>query len=408
VEVEVEGTVTMAIPTATATTSTTAIPTATATTSTAPYSSEGPTLPILVPVEGGLNGVGIVGGVKGVTNGAGAQKQAGAKFEREERSRKKRRVDVDTIENNGNTTSDVPNGLHGKDLKVGVAINAKQDSSQKKGARSQNDNAPLYEPWALLPPSIRKAIEKKETNKSKPKNWQWLGHTIPIVYTRNQSIKSGVNRLKMLLGASSLPTITGEEREKVDRLQKGEGMVAVSAQGDAVGKLVSVVEMTRRVVGVVAPSGSGAGAGAGDGEAERERGEKWYMYTCLSSRRLEKPNHWKTHQKPGKSGQQAGMKTKEQPGGEEADKDRDVDGQRDEAGDEEMEEKEDEDGGEDEDQAFETIQQITDRDRSEQRKWIDVPVLTVWISKIQIKEFREGFGEQEFVVRRALEGVEGK
>jgi hypothetical protein len=400
-EVEVEGTVAMAIPTATATTLTAAIPTATVTTSTAQYSSEGPTLPILVPVEGGINGsMGIVGGVNGITNGAGAQKQAGAEFEREERSRKKRRVDVDTIENDGNTTSNVTNGLHEKE-RVGVAINAKQDSGQKKGARTQNDNAPLYEPWTLLPPSIRKAIEKKETNKSKPKNWQWLGHTIPIVYTRNQSIKSGVNRLKMLLGASPLPTITGEEREKVDRLQKGEGMVAVSAQGDAVGKLVSVVEMTRRVVGVVAPSGCGAGAGAGDGEAERERGEKWYMYTCLSNRRLEKPSHGKLPQKPRRPNQETGTETNGQLGEDEPDKEvQNIDGRRDEVRDEHEDE--------DEDQAFETVQQIADRDRSEQKRWIDVPVLTVWMSKIQIREFREGFGEQEFVVRRALEGVEGK
>ena len=123
------------------------------------------------------------------------------------------------------------------------------------------DLAPLYQPWTLLPPEVRIAVEKRLAN-----NCFWEENCVPVVFTKNQNVRSGINKLKALLGfegaAEGSATIMGNES----------AMVAISAQGEATTKLVGIVEMTKRIVG------SG-------GETS---GEVWYMYTILASRTITK------------------------------------------------------------------------------------------------------------------------
>lgn len=270
--------------------------TSSATIQSIPYSSEGPTLPI------------IGGDISSGGSPAIAPKLGG-------RAVKKRK-----LANGDAQETPVP----GKEV-------------ERNDERIQRtDLEPLYEPWTLLPPALRKSFE------AKPNRKPFGEDAISIVFTKNQNIKAGINRLKAHLGAD--PPSGSMPSSIQDTLGKDRSMIAVSAQGEATTKLVGIMEMLKRIVG-----------SSGEEEGGERVVEEWYMYTSLSSRVVERQKKRKGNNKG------------------------------------------DTDDGEEE-EGFETLGQIHKRDQEEGRSKKTVPVLTVWMSKRRIPEFRDVFGEQTFHV----------
>ncbi|KAH9876294.1 hypothetical protein J1614_004173 [Plenodomus biglobosus] len=210
----------------------------------------------------------------------------------------------------------------------------------------------LYTPWTLLPPEILNIIETQARLRTAQPN----GNIVPVVFSKNQNIKAGINKLKTLLGAYRNPK-AGIEVPKALKDEDGDGFVAVSAQGDGTGKLVGIVEMVRRVV---AP-------GKGE-EGAKGSVDTWWMYTVLSSIEVE----WKPSVNNNK-------------------------GKRSEVAEEE---KEDED--EDEEEAFESMV-IDKEDVPHEKKFRKIPVLTVWFTRKKIPAFAKEFAEQSFMVQRVKE-----
>ncbi|KAF2690936.1 hypothetical protein K458DRAFT_287530 [Lentithecium fluviatile CBS 122367] len=205
------------------------------------------------------------------------------------------------------------------------------------------DLEPLYRPWALLPPELLRTIESRTGGAQ----W-WEENCIPVVFTKNQNVTSGINRLKVYLGYERT---TNSTVERPDRLGREELAIAVSAQGEATTKMVGIVEMARRVV---KPSKENDG---GEGRVAKT----WYIYTSLASRAVEK--------------QAANGGTK----GKDSGATEDTNASANDAGDFEM--RDPGDGTE------------TGAFRSKR-----APVLTAWMSKRSIPEFKRAFGEQTLEV----------
>ncbi|KAF2642476.1 hypothetical protein P280DRAFT_467822 [Massarina eburnea CBS 473.64] len=222
-------------------------------------------------------------------------------------------------------------GKLGKKRKSG---GVEENGNEKKKPKISHDD--LFSPWMLLPSEIRTAVQRRldvsvVNSKGKGIDW-WERKCAPIVYTRNQNIKSGINRLKAYLGYEKgtveIPSILG----------RGEGgVIAVSAQGEATTKLVGILEVVRRVVG-----GDGK-----EGDGKRE-GVRWYMYTSLASKIVSD-----------------GKTT-----------------------DDSIREKH-------EDEGFEARASREEGNNGKGRK---IPVLTVWLSRESILEFKRELGEQSFDV----------
>jgi len=228
----------------------------------------------------------------------------------------------------------------------------KRRKSQAQGAAKTTLTQPrapvtmhpsLYKPWTLLPTELLRMLESQSRLREKQ-------NIIPIVFTKNQNIKSGINKLKTYLGAyldTSNPIDMSEALKQDDRI------IAISAQGDGTTKLVGIVDMARRVV---SPSAK-----------EREGGAKtetWWLYTSLTSVEVER-------------------KTKREGAAKAAD-----------------ENKHGFQGSEEED-AFEPI--VVDGGRQDDGPQLPtfkkVPVLTVWMSRKRISAFKGVFGEQSLIVK---------
>ncbi|KAF2018115.1 hypothetical protein BU24DRAFT_165038 [Aaosphaeria arxii CBS 175.79] len=110
------------------------------------------------------------------------------------------------------------------------------------------DNTALYTPWTFLPAPVRKSLAARIAPRA------WGEYVVPVVLTRNQNVKSGINKLERLFGEVG-----------------GERIVAVSAQGDATVKVVGIVEMVKRL-------GKG-----GEGE-----GEECFMYLGLAEMEIQR------------------------------------------------------------------------------------------------------------------------
>jgi hypothetical protein len=193
--------------------------------------------------------------------------------------------------------------------------------------------APLYKPWELLPTLQQAHLLARVGGESSLES-----SVLPIVFTRNQNIRSGVNKINKYL---------------TDREGK---IVAISAQGEGTAKMVSILEMVKKI-----------------GKADSDGGEKsreWYMYTVLSSRSLAENS--------GISPEERG----DRPEDEEA-----------------VISDEDED-------AFEPIS-VRDRRGQEKNLKKTIPVLTVWLSLTPIPQFRAAFGEEKLVVAGARVQEEG-
>jgi hypothetical protein len=66
----------------------------------------------------------------------------------------------------------------------------------------------LYEPWTRLPTELRKLLETQ-------KRMRTTQNIVPVVFSKNQNIKSGINRLKTYLGAYKDPASTIEMPDAV-------------------------------------------------------------------------------------------------------------------------------------------------------------------------------------------------
>jgi hypothetical protein len=231
-------------------------------------------------------------------------------------------------------------------------------------ARTQNDQVtdrtqttPTYhpsllEPWNLLPNEVLKLL----TSQPRLRGTQ---NIVPVVFTKNQNVKAGINKLKTYLGAYK---DENQPFEIPEALAKPDAIIAVSAQGDGTAKLVSILDLARRVV---APSNK-------DKEMAEEMDIKvdtWWLYTSLTSVEMEKKTRVMLEAKDGSK-----AKTK-------------------------VREEQENGGGEDE--AFEPmdVNMPVQHTEQEQTRRIKAPVLTVWMTRKQIPAFRDGFGEQTFEVK---------
>lgn len=233
------------------------------------------------------------------------------------------------------------------------------DSSTAPKKPAQPESLPtidpaLYQPWSLLPVEILKLLKSQARLRT-------TQNVVPVVFTKNQNVKSGINRLKIYLGAYRDPN---SSIEMPDALKQEDIVIAVSAQGQGTTKLVSIVDMVRRIV---APSGKAVGAD--------EKVETWWMYTMLASVETE----CKLNRPTEETSQEAAHKPGEtQDSEEEAFEPMNIDGQK--------------------DQGYEKLKGA---DRVQMRT---VPVLTVWMTRKKILAFKQAFGEQSFAVKLVQQG----
>lgn len=205
----------------------------------------------------------------------------------------------------------------------------------------------VYTPWNLLPPELLKLLESQSRLRT-------TQNVVAVVFSKNQSVKSGINRLKTYLGNYRTER---SMTETPDSVKLDDALIAISAQGEGTTKLVGIVDLVRRIV---APKDTTAG------EGQKTNVEKWWMYSVLSSVDVE-------------------MRTKNDDG-EKAGGDVMIEKRR--------QSKEESivvaDG---EDQSGETWR----RDKR------TIPVLTVWMTRKKIPAFENAFGEQMFMVQRMMQ-----
>ncbi|CAE7192772.1 hypothetical protein CFE70_007065 [Pyrenophora teres f. teres 0-1] len=274
---------------------------ANATTATPPYSSEGPTLPIIGAQEGAVK----------VTD--------------PKKPDKKRKAQDDI----GGTPTKKP--------------------SQPQSPPTIHPS--LYEPWTRLPAELRKLLETQ-------KHIRGAQNVVAVVFSKNQNIKSGINKLKTYLGAYKDPASTVD---MPDALKEEDLVIAVSAQGEGTTKLVGIVDMVRRIV---TPNGKEEGNG---------KVEPWWMYTMLTSVEVERKT--KSSEAVGKNTEEAKKSKVSQEEEEETFEPMEVDGHE--------------------------AQATTIGEDSIQTK--KVPVLTIWMTKKKIPALRNAFGEHSFPVLKLPE-----
>ncbi|KAF2709382.1 hypothetical protein K504DRAFT_344586, partial [Pleomassaria siparia CBS 279.74] len=291
------------------------------TTSTAPYSSEGPTLPIL----------GNAGVTRGNTKAADA----------ENRPNKKRKITPEA------TTAAAP-------------TKAKKTKPVQPPPTPNPDLAPLQKPWTLLPPALLEAIHVRLGQGF------WEENCLPVVITRNQNIRSGVNKLKTYLGAEVRKTGTVVDKDVEEVLSSKNLVIAISAMGEATTKLLGVLEVLKRVVGGAEEKAEGSDDLRSDAETCKAPEQKmWYTYTALSSTTV--------HRKV-----KGGDKAKPKVG--------------------DMTENGNRDSVEVDDASFEpTAAEMAEQERNK-AKALSAPVLTVWIARVRIPDFESEFGEQSLRV----------
>ncbi|UPX16799.1 uncharacterized protein EKO05_0007184 [Ascochyta rabiei] len=139
--------------------------------------------------------------------------------------------------------------------------------AEKAAERRGTHHPALYKPWTLLPPKLSKVVEEMQRGRENGASGVEV-----VVFSKNQNVRSGVNRLKKHI--SSAP-----RRGDADTAD----LLAVSAQGAAVVKLVGIVDVVRRVVGAAAAAPTTEKEGEEEGEEKKEREVvKWYTYPVLS------------------------------------------------------------------------------------------------------------------------------
>jgi hypothetical protein len=237
---------------------------------------------------------------------------------------------------------------------LGVMAQKKRKAQGQKVKGSSTDGAQsgaafhpaLHEPWSLLPAELCDAL----VSQARLRGTQ---NIISIIFTKNQNVKAGINRLKTYLGAYK---DENHQLEVPGALKHTDAVIAVSAQGEGTSKLVSILDVARRVV---APS------------AKEKDGDKqtvvWWIYTSLASVEVERKAKIMS----------------------EANEDVYLD--QDKQATQEEDEEED---------AFEPMEvDASNQEKEQQQKqMIKAPVLTVWMTKKKIPAFKEIFGEQMWEV----------
>jgi hypothetical protein len=256
----------------------------------------------------------IIRGIKGVSNNADLR----ISEKQESGQRKKRKL------------------KDGEPVTSSSAATLERKVDGKTGRRADLER--LYEPWLLIPAALRSALTDSSASCE--------DSVVPVVFTHNQNVKAGINKLKLYVSTVQNVNATVKEKLQAERLPKGNTIIAVSAQGKATTKLVGTVEIAKRVVG---PS---------ENEPDAES-ITWYTYTSLSSQAVERKR-----------------KAENEPRAEH---------------------------GRDDEDAFESLLDIKKQDSEKSRLKVTVPVLTVWISNTRIPRFRDAFGEQTFQVARTKE-----
>jgi hypothetical protein len=210
----------------------------------------------------------------------------------------------------------------------------------------------LYEPWTLLPAALR-------NSPSSQARLRGTQNVVPIVFTKNQNVKAGINRMKTYLGAYKDKT---QPLEVPEALKQTDAIIAVSAQGEGTSKLVSILDVAKRVV---APS-------VKEKECDR-RTIEWWVYTSLASVEVER--------KAKSSFEMTGNEDVQLSQAKQVAQEED-----------------------DEEDAFEPMEvDAPDQEKQQQQKQvIKAPVLTVWITKKKIPAFKETFGEQVWEVNTLL------
>jgi hypothetical protein len=267
-------------------------------TATPPYSSEGPTLPVI--------------------NGENATK---------------------VEDSHGNMSANTFEELIGKTTRIRNRNTTTNVTVDHRPVATIHPS--LYEPWNLLPDDLLQSTEvQTRFNKAQK--------VLPVVFTRNQNVKAGINRLKTYLGAYKDTKIPIEMPEK---LRQTDLIIAISAQGDGTPKLVSILDMVRRVVAPGAYRKEDAGTV-----------DTWWLYISLGSVEVKKK---KDHIASG-GGQDSGQTQETE-----------------------------------EDEAFEPMELDEQSNGEAQEKLITrkMPVLTAWMTKKAIPMFKAAFGEQTFTVQ---------
>lgn len=263
---------------------------AASTTATPPYSSEGPTLPL------------IAGDGEHATDAGGTILEAKARG------------------TNGEPSKRTDKRVHGR---------------EGPAAPNNTSHPGLYEPWTLLPREITGPL----LSQSRLADAQ---NVVPIVFTKNQNVKAGVVRLKTYLGA---PCDQKNPLEIPELLKEKCSVIAVSSQGEGTAKLVTIVDMVKRVVkpNPALPT-------------DDKLVQTWWMYMSLTSVDVEQEKRIKRKADTTQESQ--------------------------------------------EEEAFEPMEIDVPFQKMEETKLTrKVPVLTVWMSKNEIPAFKEAFGEQTFAVQ---------
>ena len=178
--------------------------------------------------------------------------------------------------NTTTVTATQPYSSEGPTLPIIGATDNVKKATKKRKAQDENTGAAtkkpsqqppmptnhpsLYEPWRRLPSELLKLLETQSRLRA-------MQNIVPIVFSKNQNVKSGINRLKTYLGAYR---DRASAIEMPDALKEEDLVIAVSAQGEGTTKLVGIVDMVRRLV--VPP-----------GKDDIEMVESWWMYTMLTS-----------------------------------------------------------------------------------------------------------------------------
>ncbi|KAF1960396.1 hypothetical protein CC80DRAFT_544846 [Byssothecium circinans] len=350
----------------------------------APYSSDGPTLPLIGGVSERASSSAKANGRRNASSGDGddggedekekEKEEVGGGHGRESagrdgRARKKRKVSGEEEGDGGDGDGD--GSVEGKEKEKEEKTETEIDKTKaKKAKQAKVQYEHLRKPWLSLPPSLLTAVQTRLgfdiASSSSSSSFSWQDRCVPIVCTKNSSVKSGVRRLEAYLGCGAgngngNVEVPEMERE-MEMLSRGEGLIAVSAMGAAVSKVVGVLDVVRRAVG--------------EGETVR-----WWMYTGLSC--------WVGDAGEGEEGD--GVEGEDTGGveGEDTSGDREVvmrDVEKDlEAG---------KDSREDQGQGMDK-----NKNRGKDReKGGRIPVLTVWLCRKSLPEFKKVFGEQSFEV----------
>jgi hypothetical protein len=270
------------------------------------------------------------------------------------------------VSNTATATATPPYSSEGPTLPVIGATDTSNKASKKRKSHDENLDtvtkkplqplAPptfhpsLYKPWTRLPCELLKLLEAQTRLRA-------THNIVPVVFSKNQNVKSGINRLKTYLGAHRDPAST---IEMPDALKENDLAIAVSAQGEGTTKLVGIVDMVRRLA---APTGKG--------KDENAKVEIWWMYTQLTSVEIERKVDAVGEGAQGGENVKKSQTTQE----EEAFERMDV--------------------NEPEAQKKESIEHRT--------QMIRAPVLTIWLTREKIPAFKSVFGEQTFSVQRIPE-----